>query len=158
MKLHSSAVLELWSYNRQRPGSMGVVTGLQSAILKQDSMLTQYWHWKIVKEHFWWLQSILMSRISVIGPRSCSFKCLVRLAIVLDCIKRLWCKGHIIHKDRQDDLDITSSKNITAASEYVCLKPKDSKVMYTLWFHLFPPCLVSGLSLGQSTRVHVPFI
>ena len=81
MKLHSSAVLGLWLHNRQRPGSMGVMTALQSAILKWDSMSTQYWYWEIVRECFWWLQSILMPRISVVGPRLCSLKCLVRLAM-----------------------------------------------------------------------------
>ena len=39
---------------------------------------------------------------------------------LLDCIKRLWYKGHIIHKDRQDDLDITSSKNIDSSIR-ICL-------------------------------------
>ena len=34
---------------------------------------------------------------------------------LLDCIKRLRCKGHIIHKDRQDDLDITMSENIDSS-------------------------------------------
>ena len=39
---------------------------------------------------------------------------------LLDCIKRLQPKGHIIHKDRQDDLDITLSKDIDSSIK-ICL-------------------------------------
>ena len=60
---------------------MGVVIGLQSAILKHDSMSMQYWYWEIIREHFWQLRSILMLKISVVGLRLCSLNYLVRLAM-----------------------------------------------------------------------------
>lgn len=58
---------------------------------------------------------------------------------LLDGRQRQPSKGRVIHKDRQNDAEITSDRDLYAASEDICSKPIDHAMVRIF---RFPPCFV----------------